>query len=163
MDFRGRWVVVTGASSGLGREMAKLLATEYGANLVLVARRKERLEELQSEIEKAAGVSVVSIVADLSKHDDVDRVFREASTDRQVYAVVLNAGVTHFGSYNELSWTAFQTMLATNVTSVVRLTTLFLPYLEQLDHGGGILLVASMAGLTPVPYQTAYSGTRRFC
>jgi short-subunit dehydrogenase len=162
MNFRGRWVLVTGASSGLGREIARCLALEHGANLVLAARRAARLEELKGELERTARVSVHTIVADLSKTDDMDRVFHEATAGRDIYGVVLNAGVTHFGSFDELSWADFQAMLATNVTSVVRLTTLFLPYLEARNQRGGILLVASMAGLMPVPYQTAYSGTKAF-
>lgn len=161
MDFRSRWVLITGASSGLGREMARILAKEHGANLVLVARRKSRLLEIQTELE-GLGVSVHPIVADLTDVNEVERVFSEATLERSIYGVVLNAGVTHFGSHDELSWSAFQTMLATNVTSVVRLTTLFLPYLREQNAGGGLMLVASMAGLTPVPYQTAYSGTKGF-
>lgn len=162
MEFRTRWVLITGASSGLGREMARLLAKEHGANLVLVARRKERLAELKGELEASAGVSVVTLAADLTNLADVDRVFHEATQGRSIYGVVLNAGVTHFGAYHELPWSGFEAMLATNVTSVVRLTTSFLPYLREQDTGGGLMLVASMAGLTPVPYQTAYSGTKGF-
>lgn len=162
MDCRTRWVLITGASSGLGREMARILAKEHKANLVLVARRKERLAELKSELEASAGVSVVTISADLTNLEDVDRVFQEATQGRTIYGVILNAGVTHFGTYDELSWAAFQNMLATNVTSVVRLSMSFLPYLREQNAGGGLMLVASMAGLTPVPYQTAYSGTKGF-
>jgi short-subunit dehydrogenase len=162
MNFRGRWVLITGASSGLGREIARILAVDHAANLVLAARRAARLEELKSDLERTARVSVKTIVADLSNPDDLDRVFHEATADRDIYGVVLNAGVTHLGPFNELSWTDFQVMLATNVTSVARLTTLFLPYLEARNEGGGILLVASFAGLVPVPYQAAYSGTKGF-
>jgi short-subunit dehydrogenase len=162
MNFRGKWVLVTGASSGLGREIARRLARDHGANLVLAARRAARLEELKSELERNAGVSVHTIVADLSNGDDVDRVFREATAARPIYGVVLNAGVTHFGAFHELSWADFQAMLATNVISAVRLTTLFVPYLEERDEGGGILLVSGMSGLTPMPYQAAYGGTKAF-
>ncbi|HLV21425.1 MAG TPA: SDR family NAD(P)-dependent oxidoreductase [Polyangiaceae bacterium] len=162
MHFRSRWVLVTGASSGLGREIARSLATEHGANLVLVARREERLRELEAELEAKANVDVVTICADLSNLEHVERVYHEATQGRQIYGVVLNAGVTHFGQHHELSWPDFQKMLNTNVTGVVRLTSLFLPHLEQQAAGCGILLVSSMAGLTPVPYQTAYSATKAF-
>jgi short-subunit dehydrogenase len=162
MNFAGRWVLVTGASSGLGREMARILAREHKANLILVARRGARLRELGAELEAQVGVKVHVIEADLSRDADVDRVYAEAIGLGDVYGVVLNAGVTHFGEHRDLTWAAFQAMLATNVTSVVRLTSLFVPYLIKEGSGGGILLVASMAGLMPVPYQSAYSGTKGF-
>lgn len=162
MDFRSKWVLVTGASSGLGREMAVVLAKEHGANVVLVARRKQRLDALAQELEASAHVEVASIAADLSNLDDVDRVFREATAGRSLYGAVLNAGITHFGEHAELSWEGFERILATNVTGVVRLTTHLAPYLEQERAGGGVLLVSSMAGITPVPYQTAYSATKAF-
>lgn len=161
MDFRNRWVLVTGASSGLGRAMALLLAREHGANLVAVARRANLLEELASEVSRC-GVQIETLVADLSQAEGVDAVVRKATIERPVYAAVLNAGVTHFGDYRHLEWTKFDEMLRLNVRSNVRLTTALLPALEQRGEGGGILLVASMAGMTPIPYQAAYSGTKAF-
>src|SRR4051812_40065238 len=109
MELRGRWVLVTGASSGLGREMAKILAVKYGAHLLISARREDRLQELKAELEKSAGVKVDICVADLSKLEDVDRVINAAS-GRQLFGAILNAGVTHFGPYSELSWDSFRTM-----------------------------------------------------
>src|SRR5215831_7952880 len=162
MDFEGRWVMVTGASSGLGWEMAKVLTSRHGANVVVVARRMSRLEELRREIESTSTAKVLPIAADLSKLDDVDRVFEEATEAAPIYAAILNAGITHFGEYHELTWSEFEAMLATNVTGTVRLTTKLVPYLEARKEGGGVLLVSSMAGLTPVPYQTAYSATKAF-
>src|SRR5262245_2458707 len=114
MDFRSRWVLVTGASSGLGWEMARQFALEHKANVIAVARRAARLDELKRELEASAGVKVETITADLAKLEDVDRVFREATAKGSLYAAVLNAGVTHFGEYHELSWADFQTMLSTN-------------------------------------------------
>jgi uncharacterized protein len=167
MMFRDRWALVTGASSGLGRSMAKLLATEYGANVLAVARRADKLAELAAEVARAtpggpAG-RVEPLAADLSSLADVDRVAEAATANgRDLYAAILNAGVTHFGEYHELSWQGFESMLATNVTGVVRLATSVLPAIERADQGGGLMLVSSMAGLTPVPYQTAYSATKAF-
>jgi short-subunit dehydrogenase len=162
MDFRGRRVIVTGASSGLGLEMARILANDHGATVIAVARRMDRLEALAREVESKGRGAIEPIAADLSRIDDVDRVFTEATRRGPLYGAVLNAGITHFGEYHELSWDDFQMMLATNVTGVVRLTTRVLPHLEARAEGGGILLVSSMAGLTPVPYQTAYSATKAF-
>jgi uncharacterized protein len=160
MELRGRWVLVTGASSGLGREMAKILAVRYGAHLLLVARREDRLKELARELEQSAGVKVDLCVADLSKLEDVDRVIEAATTGRELFGAILNAGVTHFGKYSELTWDAFRSMLDTNVTATVRMATALIPALER--HGGGLMIVSSMAGMHPVPFQTHYSSTKAF-
>jgi short-subunit dehydrogenase len=162
MFFRGRWVLITGASSGLGEAIARELAHRHGANLVIVARRAERLQALKEELEGAAGISVHTIAADLADIEQVDRVFTEATTGRSLYAAVLNAGITHFGNWDELGWDGFLRMQAVNNTSVVRMTTQLLPYLEKEGQEGGVLLVASMAGLTPLAYQAMYSATKAF-
>jgi uncharacterized protein len=162
LELRNRWVLITGASSGLGREMARVLARDHAANLVIVARRLERLVVLATELEKAHGVSVRVIAADLSREGEADRVFVEATRESNLAGAILNAGITHFGNWDELSWEAFQNMHALNVTSVVRMTTLLLPYLEKRAEAGALMLVSSMAGLMPIPYQTAYSATKGF-
>jgi len=78
------------------------------------------------------------MAADFAKPQDVDRVFEEATEAGEVYGVILNAGVTHFGKHFELDWSSFNSMLATNVTSVVRLVNLFTPYyLISKGQGGG--------------------------
>lgn len=162
MDFRGRWVLVTGASSGLGRDIARVLSLRYGANLVLVARRQGRLTELQNEITGKTNQRVATITADLSQLAEVDRAIQAATEGRELYAAVLNAGVTHFGAHHELTWSEFERMLATNVTSVVRMTSQLLPHLQASGHGGGVMLVSSLSGLTPTAYQTVYSATKGF-
>lgn len=162
LELKNRWVLVTGASSGLGREMARVLARDYGAHLIVVARRQERLVLLASELEKSYGVQVRVIPADLGREGEPDRVFAEATRESNLVGAILNAGITHFGNWDELSWEDYQRMHSLNVTSVVRMTTLLLPYLEARAEGGGLLLVSSMAGLMPIPYQTAYSATKGF-
>lgn len=162
MFFRGRWVLITGASSGLGEAIARELAHRHGANLVIVARRAERLQALKEELEGSAGISVHTVVADLADIEQVDRAFTEATTGRSLYAAVLNAGITHFGNWDELDWDGFLRMQAVNNTSVVRMTSHLLPHLETEGQEGGVLLVASMAGLTPLAYQAMYSATKAF-
>lgn len=162
MNLNDRWLILTGASSGLGREMAVVLARDHKANLVLVARREERLQELATTLRERHGTQADVLPADLSVTAEAERVFRTATEAHPLYGAVLNAGVTHFGRYDEQSWDDFQRMLGLNVTSQVRLTTLLLPYLEQRAEHGGLLIVASMAGLTPFAYQTAYGATKSF-
>jgi uncharacterized protein len=161
MQLRGRWVLLTGASSGLGREIARRLAYDHGANLVVVARRWDRLRELEGELASRAGVAVRPLVADLSILTDVDDVLARATAGIDLYAAILNAAVTHFGPHEALSWSEFESMLRTNVTGVVRMTNHLIPRLESYP-GGALMLVASMAGLMPTPYQTAYSATKAF-
>jgi short-subunit dehydrogenase len=162
LHLEGRWVVVTGASSGLGREMARQLARDHRANPILVARRRDRLDALRDELVSAYGVSALVIQADLAKPQDVDRVFRESTAHARVDAVILNAGVTYFGPHHELDWSTYESLVATNLTSVMRLTHLFVPYLLAQEQQGALMLVTSVAGLLPTPYQAAYGGTKAF-
>lgn len=162
MNFTRRRILITGASSGLGLAMATQLAHRDQADLVLVARRLDRLTALKAELEGGTGISCQVIAADLSRAEDVERVFTEATAAGDIYGVILNAGVTHFGPHLDLAWPAFESLLATNVTSVVRLTSLFTPYLLERGQGGGVMVVSSMAGLLPVPFQAAYAGSKAF-
>ncbi|XXF79632.1 SDR family oxidoreductase [Myxococcaceae bacterium GXIMD 01537] len=162
MNFRGRWVLVTGASSGLGLEMARQLAREHGANIIAVARREDRLTALKQELESQHGVQVLPLAADLSRGPDVQRLYERAVEGRDIYAAVLNAGVTFYGNALEESHESFEAMLATNVTSLVRLSKLFAQHMVERAQGGGILLVASVAGFSPLPFQTTYAATKSF-
>ncbi|MEZ4338148.1 MAG: SDR family NAD(P)-dependent oxidoreductase [Sandaracinaceae bacterium] len=162
MQLRDRWVLLTGASSGLGEAMARHLAKDHGAHLVLVARREDRLRTLASALEEAHGVKTAVVVADLTREEDVRRTFEEAVAGPPIHAAILNAGVSFFGHHDELDWDGFQRMLSLNVSSVVLLTSLLLPYLEDRKENGGLLIVSSLAGVTPVAYQSAYSGTKAF-
>ena len=162
MDFRGRWVLVTGASAGLGREFARLLAHEHGANLIVLARRKDRLEELRSELERTAKVQVVPLVVDLSDARDVERALAEILAGPPLHAAILNAAVTHFGPYEALGMAEFSALLHTNVTSVVAFAHALIPRIEREQPGGGVLFVSSLAGLSPVPFQSVYSGSKAF-
>ena len=159
MNLKGQWVWVTGASSGLGLELSKQLG-RLGANVMITARRADRLEALGNEL-RAMGVEVKVAPADMSLPADVEKVLGIAKS-LPLAAVVLNAGVTHFGHHHELEWSAFEAMLQTNVVSTTRITTELVKHFQAAGTEARIMLVTSLTGLIPTPFQSAYSGTKAF-
>jgi short-subunit dehydrogenase len=162
LQLNNKWILVTGASSGLGQEMAKQLAYNYKANLIIVARRADKLNELKAKLEAECGTLVKVMVADLSVAEDADRVIAESIADGNLYGAILNAGVTYFGKHTELPWANFENILNTNVIGVVRMTNSLVKYFEQPGKDGSLMLVSSMSAHYPVPYQAAYSATKAF-
>jgi short-subunit dehydrogenase len=159
LELQGKYTLITGASSGLGREMARIIALRHRGNLVLVARRGERLRELAAEL---AGVDVVCIEADLAHPPDLARVVEQATQGRTLHAVILNAGVAYLGSALRQPFEDFERMLATNVTSTVYLTQRLLQHMVAHQTQGALLIVSSLAGLTPTTWLAGYSGTKGF-
>jgi len=162
LDFKGKWVLVTGASSGLGEEIARQLAYHYGANLILLARRKERLEQLKTSIEQETNSEVDVVIADLSKSEDVEELLIAILRKRKVYAAILNAGITYLGKHAELPREQFNQMIQTNIVSVTYMTNLLTCHFEETQSVGGIMIVSSMAAIFPTPYQAAYAGTKGY-
>ncbi len=162
LRLKNRWVLVTGASSGLGREMAVQLAVREQANLILTARRPDRLEQLRAAIAQQATVSVELVPADLTVREDAGRVLDHCLDGRDLAGAVLNAGVTYFGHHIKMEWEQFEAILQTNVVSVVQMTNRLTAYFDEPGKEGGIMIVSSMAARWPVPYQAVYSGTKGF-
>lgn len=167
LQLRSRWVLVTGASSGLGLEMARVLAREHGANLVLVARRRERLDALAAELQRAHGVEAVALTADLATDGAAEAVLAGATAGgRRLSAVVLNAGVTYYGDALAQDPAALQALVRTNVLGMVDLASRaarhFIQTLEEGGEPGALLLVSSVGGLMPLPYQAAYGASKAF-
>jgi short-subunit dehydrogenase len=162
LALRGRFTLITGASSGLGREMARVIAREHGGNLVLVARRQERLEELARELRAAYGVEVVCLQADLTRPEDLPRIVEQATAGRTLHAAILNAGVAYLGSALRQPFADFERMLATNVTSTVYLSQRLLQHMLAQQTRGALMIVSSLAGITPTTWLAGYSGTKGF-
>ena len=142
--------------------MAEILAKRYNANLALVARRVERLVKIQVQLQNELGVGCEVVQGDLANTNEVERVFREITKKVEVYGVILNAGVTHFGPDDQLDWKGFDHLVRVNVIGTVSLLKLFIPYLKGKNFGGGIMVISSLAGYLPIPFQAAYSGSKGF-
>ncbi|MEM9821287.1 MAG: SDR family NAD(P)-dependent oxidoreductase [Bacteroidota bacterium] len=162
LDFKDKWILITGASSGLGKEIARQLALQHQANLIIVARRKTKLEALKKELESSAKVEVVVKTADLSIAEEVDKVVAFCLNERPLYGAVLNAGTTYFGKHQELEWSSFQTLMQTNIMGLMRMLNPIVQHFEQGTQEGGLLIISSMAAFSPVPYQAAYSATKAY-
>lgn len=158
----GGTVLITGASSGIGREFAAQLAARAGT-LIVVARRAGLLEGLRAELIAAhPRLQVVALPVDLSDEDDVDR--RVAALHEQVGAVdilINNAGLGDQALFDVTDWTRTRQILHTNVVGVVQLTTLLVPSMVERGRGG-VLNVGSGAGLTVMPASAAYSASKHF-
>jgi uncharacterized protein len=159
--WRGKWALVTGASAGIGRELAKQLAAG-GANLVLTARRTDRLESLAGELTAKHGIAAEIFVADLGKAGTADQIFAFTEGRRiAVDVLVNNAGFGAYGRFHEQPLERLLEMVQVNVAAVVHLTRLYLPPMVA-RRSGDILIVASTAGFQGVPYITTYAATKAF-
>ncbi len=160
--MNGKYALITGASSGIGKELAKVHASK-GGNLVLVARRKEKLEELKTQLEKEFAVTVHLIVKDLSIPTAADEVFDEVKKmGIEIEYLINNAGFGAQGFFHEIPLEKQIDMINLNITALVKLTYLFLP--EMLERNSGrILNVSSSASLPPGgPMQSVYFATKAF-
>jgi short-subunit dehydrogenase len=164
LQLRSRWTLVTGASAGLGREMARTLAREHGSHLVLVARRADRLAALCEELKAAHGVQAVAVAADLAEPEAAARVVAEATDGgrRPLAAAVLNAGVTYYGDALKLEPARLGALLHTNVTSLVGVAQALAGGWVERGERGALLLVSSVAAFYPMPYQAAYAASKAF-
>lgn len=153
------YAVVTGASSGIGAQFARRLAAE-GYRLVLVARRRERLNALAEEL-KEKGIESIIIPADLSKKEECVRLMEQLS-DKTVGIFINNAGFGDCGCFLETDVEKELDMIDVNVMALHVLTKLVLEKM-QAQGGGYLLNVASSAGLIPAgPYMATYYATKAY-
>lgn len=155
-------VLITGASSGIGRE----LALEFGAGaetLVLVARRLDRLERLREELlGRYPELKVVALAADLSDEHEIERLLTKVSEQAgAVDVLVNNAGLGDSVLFDRSQWARTRQLLRTNIFALAQLTSALLPAMVERRRGG-VLNIGSGAGLTVVPNAAAYVGSKHF-
>jgi uncharacterized protein len=147
--------LVTGASSGIGAELAKQLS-ERGYEVILVARRAERLEQLASELPGPAHVIPCDLASDAAS---LPGKVAELSLDVDV--LVNNAGFGTHGRFTEIDPAREAEEVRLNCEAVVTLTHAFVPGMVERGRGG-VITVASTAGMQPIPYETVYSASKAF-
>lgn len=153
--------LITGASSGIGKELARLHASK-GNDLVIVARREQALSDLKFELESQYGVQVVCIVADLCDPESVKHIFNQCEANSFVIDYLINnAGFGGHGRFYEREWEKDEAMIQLNIISLAHLTRLFLPGMVARKKGK-ILNTASTAGFLPGPLQATYYATKAF-
>lgn len=155
----GPWALVTGASSGIGEQFARRLA-RAGLNLILAARRVDRLLALEVELRRRGHVEVEVIGADLADRAALDRVAAAASA-REVGLVVSNAGFGLKGPFERAERDRVEAMFDTNARAPLLLIHSLLPQLLRRGRGG-IILTGSIEGEAPFPWSSAYAASKAF-
>jgi len=160
-EWNGKWALVTGASSGIGVALAKQLAAEE-TNLVLTARRRDRLEEVARNLQQSHGIRTEVFTADLARSEAPQQIYDFTKQKSiEIDLLINNAG---FGQYGEL--TAVETrrlldMVQVNCMAVVHLTRLYLADMVARRRGD-VLILASTASFQAVPYISTYAATKAF-
>ncbi|HWG20354.1 MAG TPA: SDR family oxidoreductase [Terracidiphilus sp.] len=158
--FRAKWALVTGASAGIGVALARELAS-HGANLILTARRQDRLESLAAEL-RARGVQVRTVVADLNDPAAAQQIYDATeAAGLPVDILVNNAGLGLFGAFHTNPIDQELGQVRVNCEAMVRIARLFVPRMVQRRRGW-VLVTASTASFQPVPYISTYAATKAF-
>ena len=153
--------LITGASGGIGEAFARQLAA-LGKDLVLVARREEKLNALARELESLHAVQVRVIAVDLARPDSASDLYAETQRfGLDIDLLVNNAGFARAGDFGELPFDVQADMVRLNVNTLTELTRLYLPAMRQRRRGG-VINVASNAAFQPVPYIAVYGATKAY-
>lgn len=145
--------LITGASSGMGRDMAKILS-QKGYDLILVARDEKKLEEVKKQLKSETKI----VVMDISKEENCKKLYEE---NKDIDILINNAGFGDCGHFEETSLDKDIQMIHTNIIAYHILTKLYLKEMIKKDSGK-ILNVASIAGFMPGPLMTTYYSTKNY-
>ncbi len=153
--------LITGASSGIGKELAAIHAEKWG-DLILIARSKDKLEKIKTELENKHSAKVMVIVKDLSQPGAPGEIYEEVKkAGIEIDILINNAGFGALGKFQELDWNRQLNMINLNITALTALTHLFLPDFVKRNKGK-ILNVSSTASFMPGPLQAVYYATKAY-
>ena len=157
---RSGWALVTGASAGIGEEIARALACR-GFNIALVARRGDRLDKLAAQLRTECGVQTLALAEDLTDAKAPERVFAWVQSQGVVIDVLVNnAGVAAYGEFCRTPLAAQLSMVQLHCQAVVALTHLFAQ--GMVYRARGCILIVATTTLAPAPYITSYAATKGF-
>jgi hypothetical protein len=150
--------VVTGASAGIGKVYADRFA-KRGYDLLLVARRKDRLDELSKELQQKYGVEVDPVVADLTNHDDLKKLGTTIASNERISVLVNNAGTAVVGPSAQIPIENLESQLDLNVRSVTYLSQAILPgFIKR--NSGTLINIGSVLSFFAYPFSTSYSASK---
>ncbi len=158
-DLKGKKVLITGASSGFGTDFAHILA-EKGMDLVVTARRVDKLNALKAEIEGKYGVKVRVIAMDLTGFESAEKLYAEVR-DENIDMLINNAGYGMYGWFDRQDAAELNKMVQLNVVSAFALANLFARDFSA-KNSGWILNTASFAAFNPTPFYAVYGATKAF-
>jgi uncharacterized protein len=159
-EYRGRWALVTGASSGFGDAFARALAAR-GMHLVLSARREDRLRALADAVERAHGVHTAVVPVDLAEPGAAERLWAQAADGRDIHLLVNNAGVGAAGRFDSVPLERHVAQVQLNVMAAMELAHMALTEMRPRGEGG-IINVSSAAAFQPLPTNSTYAATKSF-
>ena len=158
--YQGKKALITGASAGIGYALSEELA-KRGSEVIITARRRDRLDELAEKIAHAGGKAHI-FVEDLSLPESGKKLYQQIkSAGLQVDILINNAGYGRWGDLTSHERDDYAKMLQLNVTTLTDLCHLYLPDMVA-QGGGGIINVGSMASLSPIPYASVYSSSKAY-
>lgn len=155
----GSWAIVTGASSGIGKEFARQLA-HNGFNLVLIARRRSLMETIGQDLADTYGIDYRIIDVDLTESNFLDRII-EVTRDLDIGLVISNAGAGNPGEFLTLDASALHHIVRLNVIAHLTITHHFAQRLAQRGRGG-IMLVSAMGAINGIPYMANDAATKAY-
>jgi len=158
MDFKNKVVIITGASSGIGKALAEELA-KRGANVVLGARQYVTLCEITAELETKYQVKALAVQCDVSKESDCEMLIKQALiTFGRIDVLINNAGLSMRALFNDVDLSVLKNLMDVNFWGTVYCTKYALP--EILKTKGSVVAVSSIAGYRGLPGRTGYSASK---
>lgn len=161
MELKGKTVLITGASSGIGKSFAYLFASK-GSNVVLVARSVAKLNDIAEDIRERHKVTALAYPKDLSQQGASEELYEQLKSDGVDTDILINnAGFGKWGRFEDFSLADYSSMVQLNIHALMELSYFFIEDFKQKGEAG-IINVGSTASLLPVPYSSVYAATKAF-